>query len=237
MDIIKKRKQISPLRLVFAECLAMSVISACVCGILYRFANVSETGISFLPLAQLVTGIIAFAMVAWKDKLLSKISFPAFLVNLSAIYGVLLFEFLLYWGLRSFLYLALAAVILFVLTAITGYLFGPQINGKKIYMICGIIFILGITCEIVCISFNHEAVSYSIIISTGLCAGLLNMADFSRYNRIMGRLTGQTNSSRTDFEELALIFFINLISGMAATDAWRLASKLSLYKNFKKLTY
>lgn len=236
MEIIKKRRQISPMRLVFAECLIMVAISACVCIVLYGCAKVSKAEVSFLPLVQLITGLAAFAMVAWKDNLLSKISFPAYLIVLASVYGILLFEFLLYWGIKSFLCLAATAIILFVVTAIIGYYFGRRINRSKIYAICGIIVALGIVCEFICIFISDNLASYSIIITMSLCAGLFNMADFSRYNRIMSGLVNQSPSSNTDFV-LALTFFISLMGGMAATDATRLASKLFLYRDFKRVIY
>lgn len=236
MNIIKKRRQISPLRLVFAECLTMVVISACVCGILYGCVEVSETGMSFLPLFQLFTGITAFAMVAWRDTFLSKISFPKYLIVLAFVYGILLFEFLLYWGLKSFLCLATAAIILFAITAIIGFYLGQIIRRRNIYTLCCIIACLGIVCEAICLFISSNLASYSIIISMSLCAGLLNMADFSRYNRIMYGLAHSNDSSNTDFV-LALMFFINLMGGIAATDATRLASKFFLYREFKRLTY
>ena len=105
MNIIKKRRQISPLRLVFAECLTMVVISACVCGILYGCVEVSETGMSFLPLFQLFTGITAFAMVAWRDTFLSKISFPKCWIVMAILYCLLIIENQSYRGLKRFLLL------------------------------------------------------------------------------------------------------------------------------------
>ena len=69
-----------------------------------------------------------------------------------------------------------------------------------------------------------------------LCGGLLNLADFSRYNRMMYALKKDRPYPNVDYE-LALIFFINFLCGFAATDATRLISKLALYNNFKKIIY
>lgn len=236
MDIIKKRRQISPLRLIFAECLIMLTISASVCGILYGCFYESQVEISFLPLAQFATGLIAFGIVVFKDKLLSKINFPTLMITLSVIYGILLFEFLLYWGLKSFLYVTAAAVLIFALTAFIGFYFGYKTNQKKIYASCLYIGFLGLFFEMISVIFCFDLASFAIIIALLLCGGLLNLADFSRYNRMMYGLQKDRPYPNADYE-LALILFINFLCGFAATDATRLISKVALYNSFKKITY
>lgn len=236
MDIIKKRRQIRSLRLIFAECLIMLTISACVCGILYGCFYEPQTEISYLPLAQFVTGLIALGIVALKDMLLSKINFPTLMISLAFVYGILLFEFLLSWGLKNFLYLAAAAVFIFVLTAAIGFYFGYKINQKKIYASCFYIAFLGLFFEMVCLIFGFGSEAIAIIIALLLCGGMLNLADFSKYNRITYGLRKDYPYPNADYE-LALILFINFLCGFAATDATRLISKLTLYNSFKKIIY
>lgn len=236
MDIIKKRRQISPLRLIFAECLIMLTISASVCGILYGCFYEPQAEILFLPLAQFATGLIAFGIVAFKDTLLSKVNFPTLMITLAVIYGILLFEFLLFWGLKSFLYLTAAAVFIFVLTAYIGFYFGCKINQKKIYASCFYVIFFGLFLEFISLKFYFSSASLPIIIALLLCAGLLNLADFSRYNRMMYALKKDRPYPNVDYE-LALILFINFLCGFAATDATRLISKVALYNSFKKIIY